>query len=176
MWGLPMQPPTVLVKELESFDRGLHVRWSNAVGRFCIERHHGYAGLGTDEVLKMLRDKWKRLEDESASNPDLELEARLAYDEFESRKLGYQPILYVQLPCDPEVIICTLLEMDIRRAGGPEGWVKTHKDALEKAKTVRAMQRRNRLRNLAEEAYDRVRLKKDFYGSGGDPYFYQLSQ
>lgn len=172
-----MQPPTALSDALREFDRGLRVRWSDAVGRFCIERRHGYAGLGTDAVLQMLYDKWKRLEHDGLGhdNVDLAREERLAYDEFDSRRQGYQPILYLW-PSEtnhPEAIILILLNMDIRRAGGPYAWAQRTKDAQERATKVLRMQRRERLRDMAERAFDKVACKKDFHGSGGDAFFYQ---
>lgn len=168
---------TGLNRAVQEYDRGLQARWSGAVGRFCVERHHGYAGIGTDEVLKMLHDRWIRLEAESTLHPDnldLEQDKRFAYDEYESRKQGFQPIFYVH-PSEQDRtndIICILIGMDIRAAGGPAAWAEKHKEGQVAAtKAIRA-KRRERLRNLAEESYDRVAVKKDFHGSGGDAYFY----
>jgi len=167
-----MQPPASLVKELESYDRGLRCRWSDAVGRFCIERKHGYAGLGTDAVLQMLYGKWRRLEDDTEAPAE---DKRAAYDEFDARRRGYQPIFYVQpgeIGRIPD-IICILVGMDIRRVGGPYAWAQAHKDSQDNLTRMIREQRKERLRALSEEAFDRVAVKKDFHGSGGDAFFYK---
>jgi hypothetical protein len=163
---------TLLNRVLQEYDKGLRVRWANPVGLFCVERKHGYAGLGTDAVLRMLYDKWKRLESESGGVPTDD--ERRAYDEYDSRRQGYQPILYLR-PSEanyPDAILYILLDMDIRKAGGPEAWARQHKDAQEKAAKVLRAQRRERLRGLAEQAYDRVAVKKDFHAQGSDAFFY----
>lgn len=167
-----MQPPAPLLRELEAYDRGLRCRWSDAVGRFCIERKHGYAGLGTDAVLQMLHSKWRKLEDDAQAPSE---DKRAAWDEFDSRRQGYQPIFYVQQSEIYRIpdIICILVGMDIRRAGGPHAWAQAHKDAQESVTRMVRAQRKERLRALAEEAYDRVAIKKDYHGSGGDPWFYK---
>lgn len=170
-----MQPPAPLVRELESYDKGLRVRWSDPVGRFCIERKHGYAGLGTDAVLQMLHDKWKRLEEDIKADPE---DRRAAYDEFDSRRQGYQPIFYVQqgeINRIPD-IICILVGMDIRRAGGPEAWAQQHREGQEALMRMIREQRKSRLRALAEEAYDRVAVKKDFHAQGSDAFFYPVDK
>lgn len=178
-----MLPPQPLVTALEEFDRGLRCRWSSAVGRFCIERRHGYAGTGTDEVLATLHDKWQRLEKDShdplnLDNAEMANDTRAAFDEYESRKQGYQPIFYVhQSEIDrTDAILLILLGMDIRRAGGPDGWVEKHKDAQEQAKKVLKAQRKERLREIAERAYDHVACKKDFHAQGSDAFFYPVDR
>lgn len=170
-----MQAPAQLLSALSEYDKGLRCRWSSAVGRFCIERQHGVAGLDPDTVVGMLHDKWQRLEaDPKAESED----KRAAFDEFDSRRQGYQPIFYVH---ESEVgrvpdIICILVGMDIRRAGGPEAWAEAHKDVQASiVKMVRA-QRRERLRALSEEAYDRVAHKRDFHAQGSDPFFYPVDK
>ena len=167
-----MQAPQALLRELESYDKGLRVRWSAPVGRFCIERKHGYAGLGTDAVLQMLHDKWRKLEDDPQAATE---DRRAAFDEFDSRRQGYQPIFYVQQSEIGRIpdIICILVGMDIRRAGGPHAWAQQHKDQQEALTRMIRAQRKERLRALAEEAYDRVAVRKDFHGSGGDAFFYK---
>ena len=173
-----MNPPPSLVKALSEFDRGLRVRWSEALGKWCIERRHGWAGLGTDAVLRMLHFRWKRLEREAVEAPgdlDLALDERAAYDEFISRREGYQPIFYCW-PNQAELtdgLLTILLQMDIRRAGGPSAWAQNHKDAQQKALAVRRAARRERIRMIAEEAFDRAQCQKDFHAQGGDPFMYQ---
>lgn len=170
-----MQAPQALLRELESYDRGLRCRWSDPVGRFCIERKHGYAGLGTDAVLRMLHDKWRKLEDDPQAATE---DRRAAYDEFDSRRQGYQPIFYVQqgeIGRIPD-IICILVGMDIRRAGGPHAWAQAHKDGQEALTRMIRAQRKERLRALSEEAYDRVATKKDFHAQGSDPFFYPIER
>lgn len=168
-----MQPPAPLVQALESYDRGLRVRWSDPVGRFCIERKHGYAGLEPDAVVGMLHDKWQRLEADPLA---ADLDKREAFDEFDSRRQGYQPIFYIHESEAGRVpdIICILVGMDIRRAGGPHAWAQAHKDAQEALTKMIRTQRKERLRALTEEAYDRAAVKKDFHAQGSDPFFYPI--
>ena len=175
-----MRTPPETERTLHEFDPGLRCRWAEALGRYSIERRHGFAGIRADGVLGVLHSRWKQLERESDDAPldaDLELQERKAYDAFIARRDGYQPLLYL-LPRDlyyPRDILDRLAEMDIRRAGGALGFSARMKRREEQAAASRRAVRRDLIHDLADRALTTARAKKDFHASGGNPLLYPVA-
>lgn len=108
----------------------------------------------------------------AAADPaDLELSARARarWEEFTSRRDGYQLLFFVtpREVYDSNLIFERLAEMDVRRYGGAHGFWKRWVE-LEEEKERRAEQaRRDRIHDELGDAYDRLKAgRKDWYAGG----------
>lgn len=163
-------PPTTLLTTLREYDRALRVRWSEALGRFSVERRHGVAG-DNQKVLHWLHKLWKLAEQKAKAQPtpQRQLQERRIFDEFQARCQGYQPILYLwpKQVGDARAVIELLASADIRRFGGALGYWRRLKEEQEREERREERVQQERIRAANEEIYDRVKTRKDFHAGGG---------
>lgn len=173
-----MKAPKGLLNALRRFDRHLRVRWSDALGKYAIDRKHGVAGDNA-KVLGYMHGIWASLEYELKEMPwDVELDGRVrvAYDEFLARRQGCQVILYLTPKATnwPNLILDELAQIDIRRHGGAFGYWKKQLEERDRQQRIKEAEGQERLAAKLEEGHDRLKAgKKDWY-AGGEIFDYRV--